>query len=183
LSRPGGPTITGDWQRLAADFARAHPPEKLKRMDKAQRIYERLTPRDQERFKHWPCDVLLDHFAQKTPRKTPPAARPRTSRRRTTSGSSRDGPPREDSDDDLVPLPKRVSAERLAALLRERLPQGWTVDAVADEAQIPARQLRRILDGEQAQVNFATADKIVTRVIGVDAWEVELADLYAGVAA
>jgi hypothetical protein len=115
-------------------------------------------------------------------RKTPQGARSRTLRRRTSGGSSRDGPRREPDDDDLVPLPARVPAAPLVSLLSKRLEQGWTVEALAEEAEIPARRIRSIVNGEQERVAFDTADAIVSRIFGVDVWEVELADLYGAAA-
>lgn len=117
-------------------------------------------------------------------RKTPQGTRRQPSRRRT-SGSSRDGPRREPDDDEpLVRLPARVPAAPLAELLRKRLgdDQGWTVEALAEEAEIPARRIRSIVNGEQNKVAFDTADAIVSRICGADVWEVELADLYGAFA-
>lgn len=114
-------------------------------------------------------------------RKTPVSGRPRTSRRRTRTGSSRDGP-RRDPDDELVRLPARVPAGPLVELLQKRLDQGWTFESLAEEAEIPARRLRSIVNGEQERVAFATADAIVSRIFGTDVWEVELADLYGAAA-
>ena len=52
------------------------------------------------------------------------------------------------------------------------------MEGLAEEAEIPARRIRSIVNGEQDRVAFDTADAIVSRVFGADVWEVELADLY-----
>ena len=78
-----------------------------------------------------------------------------------------------------------MPAAPLAALFRKRLDQRderWTVEALAEEAEIPARRIRSIVNGEQDRVAFDTADAIVSRIFGADVWEVELADLYGAAA-
>ncbi len=115
-------------------------------------------------------------------RKTPEGSRQQTSRRRTSSGSGRDGPRRDPDDDDLIRLPARVLAEPLAVLLRERHKKGATYDDLAEEAEIPVRRIRSIVNGEQERVSFDVADAIVSRIFGADVWEVELAYLYGAAA-
>ena len=113
-------------------------------------------------------------------RKTPEGARPRSSRRCITSGSSRDGP-RRDPDDEppLVPLPRRVPADRLVPLTLEQLQRGRTMRDLARRAGVPERRFRSILAGDQTNVSFGVADALVTHALGGPTlWLWELADLY-----
>ena len=71
-----------------------------------------------------------------------------------------------------------MPAAPLVSLLLKRLEQGWTFEALAEEAEIPARRIRSIVNGEQDRVAFDTADAIVSRIFGADVWEVELAEIY-----
>ena len=75
-----------------------------------------------------------------------------------------------------------MPAGPLVSLLRKRIEQGWTVEGLAEEAEIPARRIRSIVNGEQQRVAFDTADAIVSRIFGADLWEVELNDLYGAAA-
>lgn len=117
-------------------------------------------------------------------RKTPEGARPRSSRRCTTSGSSCDGPRREPDDEPpLVPLPRRVPADRLVPLIHEQLQRGRTVRDLARRAGVPERRLRSILAGDQTHVSFGVADALVTHALGGPTlWLWELADLYGAAA-